>query len=403
MKAGGQSSFLEGRIPELDGLRGIAIGMVLVHHYLLQVIAVRNGSAFAYALVPFRLLWSGVDLFFVLSGFLIGGILLDARVSSNYFRVFYTRRFLRIVPIYAVCLGAYFILYTLVRSGAAVKLSWVVKGGLLWTPYLVFLQNFWMMRSNEWGILGLTVTWSLAIEEQFYLTLPLLIRILNPRRFLAFLGAGILMAPILRIAFRVIRPETFYPAFFHMMPCRADALLLGVLGAVIVRDARCRAWLSSHRKLSGSLFALLALGVGVLIKTSPSPNDTLMLTIGLTWLAAFYLAALLYALSWRESFLSRCLRWNWLCWLGSIAYGVYLFHMFFLYVIYGSVWAAPPKIWSFQTLCVVLVALAATLVICRLSWIYFERPLVRIGHRASYKFAAAPDAPMAATAPAGGD
>ncbi len=403
MKAGAQSSILAGRIPELDGIRGVAIGMVLVHHYFLQLVTVRNGTLLSYALVPFRLFWSGVDLFFVLSGFLIGGILLDARDSSNYFRVFYTRRFFRIVPIYAVCLGAYFILFTLVRWGMAANVSYLVKDQLPWTPYLFFLQNFWMMQRNAWGGLGLTVTWSLAIEEQFYLTLPLLIRILNPRRLLAFLGAGILMAPIFRIAFRVMRPGRFYPAFLFMMPCRGDALLLGVLGAVIVRDLHCRAWLSGHQRLFRHFLLILVLGVGVLIKAFPNPYDNVMLTIGLTWLAAFYLAVLLYALSWRESLLSRCLRWGWLCWLGSIAYGVYLFHIFFLYVIYGSVWAGPPMISSFPALCVVLVALAVTLAICGASWIYFERPLVRIGHRASYQFAAAPDAPLAATAPAGGD
>src|SRR6267143_4059987 len=93
---------LSARILELDGIRGIAIGMVLVAHFL-EIVS-RPGSPLAYALVPLRLTWSGVDLFFVLSGFLIGGILLDARESSNYFRVFYTRRFFRIVPIYAVLL-----------------------------------------------------------------------------------------------------------------------------------------------------------------------------------------------------------------------------------------------------------------------------------------------------------
>src|SRR5260370_10007989 len=93
---------LSGRIPELDGIRGVAIGMVLIAH--LFAVASRPGSALAYALVPLRLDWTGVDLFFVLSGFLIGGVLLDARESSNYFRVFYTLRFFRIVPIYPVLL-----------------------------------------------------------------------------------------------------------------------------------------------------------------------------------------------------------------------------------------------------------------------------------------------------------
>jgi len=402
MSAPAPSPLPAGRIPELDGLRGVAIGMILLHHYF--NVWAPNGSAMAYALVPFRLTWTGVDLFFVLSGFLIGGILLDARDSSNYFRVFYTRRFFRIVPVYVVFLGAFFILYTFVRWGSAPHLAWVTKDALPFGPYLVFLQNFWMMHGNVWGGFGLTVTWSLAIEEQFYLTLPLMIRLLRPRRlFLAFLGAGIILAPVFRAAFHALRPAAFYPAYFVIMPCRADSLLLGVLGAVIVRDARCRAWLAAHKKLSGYILLVLALGFVALTKFFFPPYGGVMLTAGLTWIAALYLAALLYALSWRESLLARCLRWGWLCWLGSIAYGVYLFHLFFLCMIYGVVWPGPPHISSFQTLCAFVMALAVTLAACRLSWIYFEKPLVQLGHRAKYEFAVVHSASVVSVAPAGGN
>src|ERR1700684_2340633 len=89
------------RIPQLDGLRGIAIAMVVAFHYAgAEVGPVPRFPIFVSG--PMNLGWSGVDLFFVLSGFLIGGILLDARESSNYFRTFYTRRFYRILPLYAV-------------------------------------------------------------------------------------------------------------------------------------------------------------------------------------------------------------------------------------------------------------------------------------------------------------
>lgn len=93
---------LSGRIPELDGVRGLAIALVLFLH--LFNFSTKLASFWARSLVPFRLSWTGVDLFFVLSGFLIGGILLDARESTNYFRVFHVRRFFRIVPIYVAVL-----------------------------------------------------------------------------------------------------------------------------------------------------------------------------------------------------------------------------------------------------------------------------------------------------------
>src|SRR6266446_4286628 len=92
------------RVPELDGLRGIAILLVIVWHYAVELFAREPGSTAAYGLAVLRLSWSGVDLFFVLSGFLIGGILIDNRGARNYFRVFYFRRVCRIVPLYYLCL-----------------------------------------------------------------------------------------------------------------------------------------------------------------------------------------------------------------------------------------------------------------------------------------------------------
>jgi len=88
------------RIPELDGMRGSAIAMVLLWHYLMlgPRFSPTPGTFFSRLMVWQRLTWTGVDLFFVLSGFLIGGILIDARKSGNYFRVFYTRRFFRTSP-----------------------------------------------------------------------------------------------------------------------------------------------------------------------------------------------------------------------------------------------------------------------------------------------------------------
>src|ERR1700730_12028781 len=123
---------------------------------------------------PMNLGWSGVDLFFVLSGFLIGGILLDARQSANYFRVFYTRRFFRIIPIYYVFLLIVLGLSSLGTFGLTSDFSWMFVWRLPWLPQFLFLQNFWMALINNFGAQGLGVTWSLAVEEQFYVTIPAL-------------------------------------------------------------------------------------------------------------------------------------------------------------------------------------------------------------------------------------
>src|SRR5258708_35231180 len=103
------------RVPELDGLRGIAIGMVVLYHAFFFHFAPRSGSALGYLLFPVRIGWSGVDLFFVFSGFLIGGILLDAKNSSNYFRTVYIRPRFRLVPVFYSTLPVLFALFVVFK------------------------------------------------------------------------------------------------------------------------------------------------------------------------------------------------------------------------------------------------------------------------------------------------
>jgi peptidoglycan/LPS O-acetylase OafA/YrhL len=373
---------LKGRIPELDGIRGIAIGMVLMAHFF--AIDSRPGSPLAYALVSLRLTWSGVDLFFVLSGFLIGGILLDARESSNYFRVFYTRRFFRIVPIYAVLLLSVGLAMYLSNAGIIGKYEGLFTGRLPWGYFATFLQNIGMSLHNAWGTAPLAPTWSLAVEEQFYLTLPLVIRFLDRRALLRFTLAGIVAAPLLR-AYLLHRNPANFIAWYTLMPCRADALLLGVLGAIALRDPKWRAWLLGKRRFALLAIAILLLGVAYLGWRAPSFWNALMATAGFTWLALTYFSFLLYALLYRDSWISHCLRWSWLGGLGVIAYGTYLFHEFFLGMFFGRV----PLLHSWHDVGLSVIVLVVTICLCRLSWVYFEKPLVKIGHRASYEFGAA--------------
>jgi peptidoglycan/LPS O-acetylase OafA/YrhL len=371
---------LSARIPELDGIRGIAIGMVLIAHHLAVVTV--PGSALAYALVPLRLMGSGVDLFFVLSGFLIGGILMEARPSSNYFRVFYTRRFFRIVPIYAVLLLSAAFVWYLVDSGHIRGFDEIFVGRLSWWYFVTFLQNIGMSIHNVWGTFPLGVTWSLAVEEQFYLTLPLLIRFLDRRALVRFILFAIVGAPLLRAFFFHHDPTNLF-TWYTLMPCRADSLLVGVLGAILLREPRWRDWLLDHRRFTPLVLGFLLVGVAFLGWRAPK-DHWYMVTIGATQLALTYLAFLLYALLYRDSWISRCLRWNWLCGLGVIAYGTYLFHEFFL----GMFFQRTPWIYSWRDVGVSMFSMAVTILVCRLSWLYFEKPLVKIGHRTGYQFGA---------------
>jgi peptidoglycan/LPS O-acetylase OafA/YrhL len=186
---------LKSRIPELDGIRGLAILLVLIEHYISDAPHLNLARWQAYALIPFRLAWSGVDLFFVLSGFLIGGILIDARGATNYYATFYARRVHRIFPLYYL----WFLLFLI-----GLPLSSTVNEGSgrmlfnrdlpIWS-YPIFFQNFAMSLRRGTGPMWLGITWSLAVEEQFYVILPWAIRKLSNRGILRLAGAAIIVAP----------------------------------------------------------------------------------------------------------------------------------------------------------------------------------------------------------------
>ncbi len=162
------------RVPELDGLRGLAILLVIICHYVGNANHGAVGKWQYRMLSAFNIGWSGVDLFFVLSGFLIGGILLDQRESLNYFRAFYMRRVFRILPLYYG--------WTLLFGVLVLAATWLAPGRFpvayqdLWQVpvHLLFLQNFWI-GMQKWPWIWFVVTWSLAVEEQFYLVAPLLV------------------------------------------------------------------------------------------------------------------------------------------------------------------------------------------------------------------------------------
>ncbi len=374
------------RIPELDGLRGIAISLVIILHYFTAALAIYRPNPIAYIQLATHLAWSGVDLFFVLSGFLIGGILLDARSSANYFKVFYLRRFCRIFPIYFVFLGIVAFCYWFIYPSHRLAMDWLFANPMRWYSYPTFTQNLWMAN---WGYLGpaaLSITWSLAVEEQFYLTLPALIRFVRSAALPYVLGAGILAAPLLRIALIIWRPHDQTPLYV-LLPCRMDALLLGVFAAYMFRKPGFTQKLYARRKTLWAAFGVLTAGLSY-FATTPNFFSVPMASVGYDWLALFYLTAMIIALVNTQSWLAGMLRWSWLRSLGTIAYGAYLFH----YLIYGLCMAYlrghEGYLQNLPDAAVTLLALALTILLTTLSWRLFEKPIVRWGHQLQYTPAA---------------
>jgi peptidoglycan/LPS O-acetylase OafA/YrhL len=369
------------RILELDGLRGLAIFQVILFHYFYYfpeanyrpVGFIRN--AFFWFERSIALGWTGVDLFFVLSGFLIGGILLGARDSPNYFKTFYLRRFFRIIPLYY----AWIVLY--ITAAIVVRFEGADTSSRLYLLPL-FLQNFGVVKYALPAFFWFAATWSLAVEEQFYLISPLVIRLLSRRWLYWFLGAVIFMAPLLRLIVRRI-PYLGHDSAYVLMPCRADALAMGILAAMGWRNVGFRSWLAAHTSLLYGISGLFLAGVIAFGWYSPHMFSLPMQSLGYTWMAAFYTAVLLLALTVPTGPLAFIARTGWLRELGKISYCLYIIHegirylcqAMFRFAGFGQSW---------QQIAANLPALLIVFLVARLSWKYFEHPLLLRGHEYRY-------------------
>jgi peptidoglycan/LPS O-acetylase OafA/YrhL len=241
------------RVLELDGVRGLAIVMVLTWHYFYLPWEVVPRTAASYARQLFAWGWSGVDLFFVLSGFLIGGILMREREAPNFFRVFYLRRTCRILPIYYLVVLSYF--PAAAWLGSAPEFAKLLAHPFPAWSYATFLQNWQMAQADTFGPNWLAVTWSLAIEEQFYLLAPLMVFLLPPRRLPWALGAMALLAPAVRTVLFFTHQPHWHLAYV-LLPGRCDPLAIGMLGAYAMSKPAFVAWLRAHlRELSLGLLA----------------------------------------------------------------------------------------------------------------------------------------------------
>jgi len=362
------------RILELDGVRGLAILLVLVWHYIQNQLRADPGTLLAYFKQALGFTWCGVDLFFVLSGFLIAGILLDQRESQYYYRAFYARRICRIFPLYYLLIGLFALL---VATGVGDLHSQRFLFGNndipLWS-YASFTQNIWMGAGNTFGAHWLAITWSLAVEEQFYLFLPLMVRIIPRSRLPLIFLWFIIMAPYLRAT------EPDFTAYINT-PWRADSLLIGAMLAYYVRVPVFMSWAYAHKTHLYGVFYLLLFGA---LATNFSHQRPFSLTFTYFWLALLFAVLVLILLIDRESLLARMFRNRQLVWLGTISFGVYLFHQAISGLLFGLIVGDIPAILSLYDVGVTLLALMLTLALAYLSFHYFERPAIRFGHSFRY-------------------
>ena len=338
-----RSATVPGRIVQLDGLRAIAICAVLAAHVL-----------------QLPLGWVGVDIFFVLSGFLITGILLARKRSGGgYFSYFYRRRIFRILPAYAASIVA----------GGLLFAWWVFTPWPLFVFFGMNLQPLW------WPKPAIIMSfWSLAVEEQFYLVWPIVILLVSETLLLRVALAAIVLTPLLRVLCTPLFPTHFY--IYMLTPFRADLLCAGAVLALLWKDrtprfehlCRTRAWIGCVAGFGG-LALLQAWPVFRLFSNTRSANglDYTLSLVGSVSLLAWTLADT----SWLRKLLStRPMRY-----IGEISYTMYLIHLYVLVKVEAHVHSRALQF---------ILVLAGTVFWASLSWFVMERPLIRFAARGGH-------------------
>jgi len=310
----------------------------------------------------------GVDLFFVLSGYLITGILL--RGNSGY-RNFLARRALRILPLYYLCVA----LFTAVAVLRPEHASWEAMkawGGVGW--FVVYLGNFRAAWINSLPpVLSFATLWSLQVEEQFYLLFPIAVALLSRKNLLRFLIGCAIAAPILRFS---IQSSI---AGYVLMPCRMDALAMGGILAIFFFRPSIDRPQASHARLAfimgGSVTAAI-FGAAYWHHAKDTAYDPLMRSVGYSAVDFTCASLLCWILLSPSSSFTRLLRLRPLVYTGQIAYGLYLLHE-------PASWLARRLLGNIETHSALSVPItfAASFVAASVSWRFFESPFLKLKDR----------------------
>lgn len=312
--------------------------------------------------------WVGVDLFFVLSGFLITGILLETKGLPGAPKSFYARRLLRIFPLYYLVLALVFALEPHLVPPELVHPA----SDRLW--YFAYLQNLAleMLHIGSVAPLHLTHTWSLAVEEQYYLVWPWLVWLLPRRALAALLALVLLAAPLARFEVLSAHPGAWrsYWLVYRNTLLHVDGLAAGSLLALV---ARLPAATPTRLGVSGALAAVLVLSPALwglselarigIVQFPSQPSDPRVGALAFSLLSVGFAGAVAAALGLRSRLLDLLLANPPVRWIGRVSYGLYVWH----YVVFQlAPWESPA------------LSVAVTFALAALSWYAFESPLLRL-------------------------
>ncbi len=363
-----------GPIVELDGLRAIAIGLVMLYH-VWRYAGPWPGRAVTYLAYTG---WAGVDVFFAISGFLITGILLDAKGSDRYWYTFYVRRSLRIFPLY------YAVLLVVLAAGFVARSRGVHVDALDPAEHIgwnfLYLSNVAMaFRGHEY--VPFSISWSLAVEEQYYLLYPLLVARVDREGLRRALLWMVGLAPILRAACMVLISST---ATYTLPFCRMDALAVGGLAALLVRggDAATRRGVG---RAAPWLWALSLFWSIVMARVFTTFAQQVVWRMAVYQLYAMATAATVVGLlGGQYPRAAAVLRHPALAYVGKVSYGLYLFHLFARAAVdvgpLGRIFRGHEDDLA-RSVARSAAVLALSVAVAGVSWRFFEKPILALKDR----------------------
>ena len=363
----------ERHIPALDGIRGLAVLLVLVFH-IFQFEPAPQQTLLRLGYSATRFGQTGVDLFFVLSGFLITGILLDTKASARFFVNFYGRRTLRIFPLYYGVLVLFLLVLPRVLSTPLPGIGSV----WLWT----FSTNFALSAGHDGGLVG--HFWTLAIEEQFYLVWPLVVYCLSRANLIRICVISLAAAAVLRVVV-----ESYGMSSFMLTPCRIDTLLLGALLALAARSPLGQKDWSASAVVVAVAVAMVALPLCV---TMSGSGSVWLPAVKYPMIGVFYAALLVIGVSAHPGSLAgRLLNLGPLRSLGKYSYGIYVYHPPIIigtaHLFERAAWSSPALeafgAW-FLALKIGLI-FAASFAAAWLSWHLYEKRFLTLKRYFEYK------------------
>jgi len=375
--------FLPTRNLRLDGIRGLAILLVMQLHFLKFP---QDNSLGVILSSVSSMGWVGVDLFFVLSGFLITGILIDAKNTPDFFKNFYIRRSLRIFPLYYTYLALYFLFvikFKIINFDASRTLE--ASRDFPWI--LLYGTNILIALKNNFIVASLNHLWSLAVEEHFYFFWPAIVYFSNIKqlRKICFLGIAIVL--VLRTTLVLVTGISY--GIHVLTPCRLDSFLIGGLCAILMIDCHSQVGLKKVVNLTLILSSMIIMLI-IALHGGAIGGDSWTETFGYTVLALLFGSLILKVLfSPSNSLQVYLFESSGLCFLGKYSYAIYIFHFPISIALEriiptSKLYSLPvPGSWVFATLIHSAISATISIFLALLSWNLLEKHFLKLKEKFS--------------------